>query len=63
MERIEWGLMIVNYLFMGGLSAGLYFVSGLATYLEPRTTGAGRLCGGAAAGGFCAANFPALICS
>jgi formate-dependent nitrite reductase membrane component NrfD len=36
MERIEWGWPIVNYLFLGGLSAGLYFVSGLATYLEPR---------------------------
>jgi len=36
MERIEWGFLIVNYLFLGGLSAGVYFVSGLATYLESR---------------------------
>jgi len=36
MERIEWGLLIVNYLYLGGLSAGIFFVSGLATYLEPK---------------------------
>jgi formate-dependent nitrite reductase membrane component NrfD len=36
MERIEWGFLIVNYLFLGGLSAGLFFVSGLATYLEQK---------------------------
>ncbi|MBN2321269.1 MAG: polysulfide reductase NrfD [Acidobacteria bacterium] len=34
MERIEWGLLIVNYLYLGGLSAGVFFVSGLATYLK-----------------------------
>jgi formate-dependent nitrite reductase membrane component NrfD len=34
MTTIEWGLLIVNYLFLGGLSAGLFFVSGLATYLQ-----------------------------
>jgi formate-dependent nitrite reductase membrane component NrfD len=33
MERIEWGVLIVNYLFLGGLSAGVFFVSGLAAYL------------------------------
>jgi formate-dependent nitrite reductase membrane component NrfD len=30
----RWGLLIVLYLFLGGLSAGLFFVSGLATYLQ-----------------------------
>jgi formate-dependent nitrite reductase membrane component NrfD len=34
MPQIEWGLSIVNYLFLGGLSAGLFFVSALATYLQ-----------------------------
>jgi len=33
MKTIEWGFLIVNYLFLGGLSAGLYFVSALATFL------------------------------
>src|SRR6266700_3715411 len=33
MKTIEWGLLIVNYLFLGGLSAGLFFVSALATFL------------------------------
>ena len=33
MKTIEWGFLIVNYLFLGGLSAGLFFVSGLATFL------------------------------
>lgn len=36
----EWGILIVNYLFLGGLSAGVFFVSALAGYLsrdsEPR---------------------------
>src|SRR5437867_1112235 len=34
MKTIEWRLLIVNYLFLGGLSAGLYFVSALATFLN-----------------------------
>ena len=34
MTTIEWGFLIVNYLFLGGLSAGLFFVSALATYLQ-----------------------------
>lgn len=34
MKHIEWGLLIVNYLFLGGLSAGLYFIASLATLLE-----------------------------
>lgn len=34
MKTIEWRLLIVNYLFLGGLSAGLYFVSALATFLH-----------------------------
>jgi formate-dependent nitrite reductase membrane component NrfD len=33
MKSIEWGVLIVNYLFLGGLSAGLFFVSALATFL------------------------------
>lgn len=33
-KTIEWGFLIVNYLFLGGLSAGLFFVSALATYLQ-----------------------------
>jgi formate-dependent nitrite reductase membrane component NrfD len=32
MKTIEWGFLIVNYLFLGGLSAGLFFVSALATF-------------------------------
>ena len=34
MKTIEWGILIVNYLFLGGLSAGIFFVSALATYLQ-----------------------------
>jgi formate-dependent nitrite reductase membrane component NrfD len=33
MKTIQWGFLIVNYLFLGGLSAGLFFVSSLATFL------------------------------
>ena len=33
MKTIQWGFLIINYLFLGGLSAGLYFVSALATFL------------------------------
>lgn len=33
MREPVWEFLIVNYLFFGGLSAGLYFVSGLATWL------------------------------
>lgn len=33
MKTIEWGILIVNYLFLGGLSAGLFFISALAVYL------------------------------
>jgi formate-dependent nitrite reductase membrane component NrfD len=36
MKSIEWGFLIVNYLFLGGLSAGLFFVSALALYLNGR---------------------------
>src|SRR5438094_3717510 len=36
MAKIEWGILIVNYLFLGGLSAGIFFVSALATYLQQR---------------------------
>ena len=34
MKKIEWGYLIVSYLFLGGLSAGLYFVSALASLLQ-----------------------------
>ena len=36
MKTIEWGFLIVNYLFLGGLSAGLFFISALAVYLGGR---------------------------
>src|SRR5690349_8383698 len=36
MPNIEWGILIVNYLFLGGLSAGIFFVSALATYLQQK---------------------------
>ncbi len=36
MKTIEWGFLIVNYLFLGGLSAGVFFVSGLATFLQDK---------------------------
>ena len=36
MKTIEWGFLIVNYLFLGGLSAGLFFVSALATFSYKR---------------------------
>jgi formate-dependent nitrite reductase membrane component NrfD len=38
MEMFDWGWLIVIYLFFGGLGAGAYFVSGLATYLGNETT-------------------------
>ena len=34
MKTIEWGFLIINYLFLGGLSAGLFFVAALATLLQ-----------------------------
>jgi len=34
MPTTEWGILIVNYLFLGGLSAGIFFVSALAGYLH-----------------------------
>jgi formate-dependent nitrite reductase membrane component NrfD len=34
MKSIEWGYLIINYLFLGGLSAGLFFVSAVATFLH-----------------------------
>ena len=34
MLEFNWGLLIVVYLFLGGLSAGLFFAAGLANYLE-----------------------------
>jgi formate-dependent nitrite reductase membrane component NrfD len=35
MKHAEWGLLIVNYLFLGGLSAGLFFASALVTLTRP----------------------------
>jgi formate-dependent nitrite reductase membrane component NrfD len=44
MKSIEWGFLIVNYLFLGGLSAGLFFISALATYFSGREgPGLGRI--------------------
>ena len=44
MAQIEWGILIVNYLFLGGLSAGLFFVSALAAYLREKDESAyGRI--------------------
>lgn len=34
MKTIEWGFLIIIYLFLGGLSAGLFFVSALATFMQ-----------------------------
>jgi formate-dependent nitrite reductase membrane component NrfD len=34
MEEPRWGFLIIAYLFLGGLSAGLFFVSALATWLQ-----------------------------
>jgi len=36
MPKIQWGILIVNYLFLGGLSAGIFFVAALATYLQQK---------------------------
>ncbi|HJW33529.1 MAG TPA: NrfD/PsrC family molybdoenzyme membrane anchor subunit [Holophagaceae bacterium] len=36
MREPVWEFLIVNYLFLGGLSAGLFFVSGLATWLQDK---------------------------
>lgn len=36
MHEPVWEFLIVNYLFLGGLSAGLFFVSGLATWLQDK---------------------------
>lgn len=33
MENIEWGLLVVNYLFLAGLSAGAFAISSFATYI------------------------------
>lgn len=38
MHTIEWGILIVNYLFLGGLSAGLLFVAALATLMQRNGT-------------------------
>lgn len=43
MPHIEWGFLIVNYLFLGGLSAGIFFVSALAAYLAQRDEGYTRI--------------------
>lgn len=43
MPHIEWGFLIVNYLFLGGLSAGLFFVSAFALYLQQKDPAYERL--------------------
>jgi formate-dependent nitrite reductase membrane component NrfD len=35
-KTIEWNLLVVGYLFLGGLSAGLFFVSSLATLIRKK---------------------------
>jgi len=35
MKTIEWGFLIIIYLFLGGLSAGLFFFFAFATVLHP----------------------------
>src|SRR5215472_8330788 len=34
MAHNSWGILIVNYLFLGGISAGAFFASALALYLR-----------------------------
>lgn len=36
MAHREWGILIVNYLFLGGVSAGLFFISALASYFHDK---------------------------
>lgn len=36
MAKLEWGFLIVNYLFLGGLSAGVFFISVLSMFLQGR---------------------------
>jgi formate-dependent nitrite reductase membrane component NrfD len=45
MKTVEWGFLIVNYLFLGGLSAGLFFVAALATlfYKDGETSPSARI--------------------
>jgi protein NrfD len=56
MKHPEWGLLIVIYLFLGGLSAGAMVLSALANYLgrQQRYTHLARL-------GACIAPFPVAI--
>jgi formate-dependent nitrite reductase membrane component NrfD len=35
-KTIEWNLLVVGYLFLGGLSAGIFFVSALATLIRKK---------------------------
>jgi formate-dependent nitrite reductase membrane component NrfD len=35
-KTIEWNLLVVSYLFLGGLSAGIFFVSSLATLIRKK---------------------------
>lgn len=56
MKHAEWGLLIVTYLFLGGLSAGALVLSGLANYLgrQQRFTRLARV-------GAYVAPFPVLL--
>lgn len=36
MKTIEWKMLVVSYLFCGGLSAGIFFVSALATLIRKK---------------------------
>jgi len=37
MEQTEWGILVVNYLFLAGVSAGAFAISSFATYIGGRT--------------------------
>ena len=43
MKTIEWGFLIILYLFLGGLSAGLFFASAVATFLNTAEDGHKRI--------------------
>ena len=38
MKHIEWGYLIIFYLFLGGLSAGMFFISGVAAFVHKGET-------------------------
>ena len=56
MEEFDWGFLIVVYLFLGGVGAGAYFISSLATYMGDR-----RSYGTIARWGAYLAPFPVIV--